>query len=59
MDDIADIYLMGMDHSSIGRHFARNSFDGKFVEDDLASTGIPAFGGFGVAEREPFESQAR
>ena len=59
MDDLADIYLMGFDYSFIGRHHVRESFHHKYREDQLASTAIPALGGYGVAELEPFESQAR
>ena len=59
MDDIADIYFMGMDQSFIGRHHVHQSFHHKYREDQLASTGIPSLGGFGVAELEPFESQER
>ena len=59
MDDIADIYFMGMDFSLIGRHLVQQSFHHKHREDQLASTGIPSLGGYGVAELEPFESQAR
>ena len=59
MDDIVDIYFMGMDDSFIGRHHVQQSFHHKLREDDLASTAIPSLGGYGVAELEPFESQAR
>jgi len=59
MDDIVDISLMGMDQSYIGRHQVQQSFHHKDREDNLASTGIPSLGGYGVAELEPFESQGR
>ena len=59
IDDIADIYFMGMDFSFIGRHHVQQSFHHKLREDDLASTAIPSLRGYGVAELEPFESQAR
>ena len=59
MDDIADVYFMGMDYSFVGRHHVQQSFHHKFREDTLASTAIPSLGGYGVAELEPFESQAR
>ena len=59
MDDIADVYFMGMDFSFVGRHHVQQSFHHKFREDTLASTAIPSLGGYGVAELEPFESQAR
>ena len=53
MDDIVDIYFMGMDDSFIGRHHVQQSFHHKLREDDLASTAIPSLGGYGVAELEP------
>ncbi len=59
MDDIVDVYFMGMDYSFIGRHHVQQSFHHKYREDQLASTAIPSLGGYGVAELEPFESQAR
>ena len=59
MDDIADIYLMGMDKSFIGRHHVAAGFHQSQVEDQMASTGIPSLSGYGVAELEPFESQER
>ena len=59
MDDIADIYFMGMDYSFIGRHHVGQSSHHKHREDQLASTAIPSLGGYGVAELEPFESQER
>jgi len=59
MDDIADIYFMGMDFSFIGRHHVQQSFHHRNREDQLASTAMPSLGGFGVAELEPFESQER
>ena len=59
VDDIADIYFMGMDDSFIGRHKIQQSFHHKRREDQLASTAIPSLGGYGVAELEPFESQER
>ena len=48
MDDIANIYFMGMDNSYIGRHHAQQAFHAK-----------PSLGGYGVAELEPFEAQGR
>ena len=59
MDDIADIYLMGIDHSFIGRHHVQQSFHQATREDNFASTAVPSLGGYGIAELEPFESQAR
>ncbi len=59
MDDIADIYFMGMDYSFIGRHHVKQSFHHKHREDQLASTAIPSLGGYGMAELESFESQER
>ena len=59
MDDIADIYFMGMDFSFIGRHHVKQSFHHKYREDQLASTAIPSLGGYGVAELKPIESQER
>ena len=59
MDDIADIYFMGMDFSFIGRYKVIQSFQTKHREDQLASTGIPSLGGYGVAELGPFELQER
>ena len=59
MDDIADIYFMGMDSSFIGRHHVQRTFHHRHIEDQLASTAIPSLGGYGVAELEPFESQER
>ena len=59
MDDIADIYLMGMDFSFIGRHHVQQSFHHSSREDTFASTAIPSLGGYGIAELEPFESQER
>jgi hypothetical protein len=59
MDDIADIYLMGMDQSFIGRHQVQQSFHHSSREDTFASTAIPSLGGYGIAELEPFESQER
>ena len=59
MDDIADIYFMGMDSSFIGRHHVQRTFHHRHLEDQLASTAIPSLGGYGVAELEPFESQER
>ena len=59
MDDIVDIYFMGMDDSYIGKHQVAQSFHHKHREDQLASTAIPSLGGYGVAELEPFESQER
>ena len=50
---------MGMDQSFIGRHHVQQSFPHKLREDQLASTGIPSLGGYGVAELEPFKSQER
>ena len=59
MDDIADIYLMGIDRSFIGRHHVQQSFHQSTREDNFASTAVPSLGGYGIAELEPFESQAR
>ena len=59
MDDIADIYLMGIDHSFIGRHHVQQSFHQSQREDNFSSTAVPSLGGYGIAELEPFESQAR
>ena len=41
MDDITDIYFMGMDQSFIGRHHVQQSFHHKHREDQLASAAIP------------------
>ena len=49
MDDIVDIYFMGMDDSFIGRHQVAGSFHHKHREDQLASTAMPSLGGYGVA----------
>ena len=59
MDDIADIYLMGMDQSFYGWHHVQQSFHQSSREDSFASTAIPSLGGYGIAELEPFESQER
>ena len=59
MDDIVDIYLMGIDGSFIGHHHVHCIFNGALQEDGLASTCVPSLGGFGIAELELFESQAR
>ena len=59
LDDIADIYFMGMDYSFIGRHHVQQSFHHRYREDQLASSAIPSLGGYGVSELEPFESQER
>ncbi|MCS5703089.1 MAG: hypothetical protein NZ847_10770 [Acidobacteria bacterium] len=59
MDDIADIYLMGMDDSFIGRHHVKQSFHQSSREDNFNSTAVPSLGGYGIAELEPFEAQAR
>ena len=59
MDDIADIHVMGMDHSFIGRHHVQQSFHQSQREDNFSSTAVPSLGGYGIAELEPFESQQR
>lgn len=59
MDDIVDIYLLGFDQSFYGRHQVRQSFHQSEREDSLASTGMPALGGYGIAELEGMESQER
>lgn len=59
MDDIVDIYFMGINGSSIGRHHVPLLFNHTQQEDQLASTCVPSLGGYGIAELEPFESQAR
>mgnify|MGYP006256558065 FL=1 len=59
MDDIADIYFMGMDSSFIGRHHVQKTFHHRHIEDQLASTATPSLGGYGVAELELLESQER
>ena len=59
MDDIGDIYFMGVDGSSIGRHPVPLLFNHSRKEDTFASTCVPNLGGFGIAELEPFESKAR
>ena len=59
MDDIADIYLMGIDNSFIGRHHVQQSFHQSQREDNFSSTAVPSLGGYGIAELEPFESQQR
>ena len=58
-DDIADIHFMGINGSSIGRHHVPLLFNHIRQEDTLACTCVPSLGGFGIAELEPFESQAR
>ena len=58
-DDIVDIYFMGINGSSIGRHHVPLLFNHTQQEDQLASTCVPSLGGYGIAELEPFESQAR
>lgn len=59
MDDIVDIYFMGINGSSVGRHHVPLLFNHTLQEDAFASTCTPSLGGFGIAELEPFESQAR
>ena len=59
MDDIADIYFMGIDGSSIGRHHVKQRFSHKLQEDTFPCTCVPSLGGYGIAELEPFESQSR
>ena len=59
MDDIADIYFMGIDGSSIGRHKVPQRFSHHLQEDRFACTCMPSLAGYGIAELEPFESQAR
>ena len=59
MDDIVDIYFMGINGSSIGRHHVPPLFNHTQQEDQLASTCVPSLGGYGIAALEPFESQAR
>ena len=59
MDDIADIYFMGIDGSFIGRHHVQCIVSHTLREDRFSCTCIPGLGGFGIAELEPFESQAR
>ena len=59
MDDIANIYFMCIDGSSIGRHHVPLLFNHSRKEDTFASTCVPSLGGFGMAELEPFESHAR
>ena len=50
---------MGINGSSIGRHHVPLLFNHTQQEDQLASTCVPSLGGYGIAELEPFESQAR
>ena len=59
MDDIVDIYFMGIDGSSIGRHHAPLLFNHTRQEDKFTCTCVPSLGGYGIAELEPFESQSR
>ena len=59
MDDIADIYFMGIDGSWIGRHKVPRRFSHRLQEYRFACTCLPSLGGYGIAELEPFESQAR
>ena len=59
MDDIADIYFMGINGSSIGRHHVAALFSHRLQEDNFACTCVPSLGGYGIAELEPFESQSR
>ena len=49
MDDIVDIYLMGMDQSYYGRHQVQPSYHHSLIEDDFASTVLPSLGGYAVA----------
>ena len=59
MDDIADICFMGMNGSSIGRHHVPLLFSHTLQQYTFAYTCVPSLGGYGIAELEPFESQAR
>ena len=59
MDDIVDIYFMGIDGSFIGTHHVKQLVRQSHREDPFPCTCIPGLGGFGIAELEPFESQAR
>ena len=59
MDDIADIHFMGINGSSIGRHHVPLLFNHTRQEATFACTCVPSLGGFGIAELEFFESQAR
>ena len=59
MDDIVDIYFMGINGSFVGRHHVPLLFNHTLQEDCFASTCTPSLGGFGIAELEPFESQGR
>ena len=59
MDDIVDIYFMGINGSFVGRHHMPLLVNHTLQEDCFASTCTPSLGGFGIAELEPFESQGR
>ena len=43
----------------MGRHHVQQSFHQSQREDNFSSTAVPSLGGYGIAELEPFESQAR
>jgi hypothetical protein len=57
MDDIVNIYFMGINGCFVGRHHVPLLFNHTLQEDRFASTCTPSLGGFGIAELEPFESQ--
>merc|ERR1712023_446579 len=59
MDDIVDIYLMGMDNSFYGRHNVQQSYHSGLREDDFASTALTSLGGYAIAGLEDMESQER
>ena len=59
MDDIADIYFMGISGSWIGRHHVPLLFSNRLQEDKFACTCVPSLGGYGIAELEPVDSRIR
>ena len=59
MGDIADIYFMGIDGSSVGRHHVPLVFSHTIQKYEFASTCVPSLAGYGIAELEPIESQRR
>ena len=59
LGSIADLFFMGIDGSSIGRQSMHSVAPRNLSEDHYASTLEPSLGGFGIAEPQPYESQAR
>ena len=50
---------MGINGSFVGQHHVPLLFNHTLQEDHFCSTCVPGLGGFGIAELEPFEPQAR